>query len=383
MKLTHIEVVTADQLSADDLGLWMHCLEQRPELWGPYLDARYFQAIATTVPHAFIARLFVGDRLTGFFPFQKRGRIIQAFGAPLTDFQAIISVENVELGDVVRLLKAQRYEFQGLITASGSIGNARNQKRLFVDLSGGFDDYYGVNYLNHKKFFRNTERCRRNLNKDYPDLAFSWEPVTPATLGWVVDCKRSQYRQSGLHDVFACGWTVDILQALSDHTVDDFGLMAGVYRLGERIVAAEIALKSGSDLHLWFPGYDPEFARYGTGILMTLDILKALSGKVQRVDFGCGDEAYKSPLITDFAPCWEGQVSAIPSRPNVAHTNGFRAQLMRRLHVIRACEVKLGGQLHGGWQIIRRAIKRGRMSMSMAVSVVLPELLLRNPCIGF
>ncbi|MDC7674899.1 GNAT family N-acetyltransferase [Asticcacaulis machinosus] len=384
MNLSHIEVITTDQLNVADLALWAQCLKQRPELWGPYFDVRYFQAIAKVVPHAFIARLYGGDRLLGFFPFQKRGRIIQAFAAPLTDFQAVISVENIDLSDLVCLLKARRFEFQGLIDGSTPCENPRPQKRLYADLSAGFETYFRTNYEQHKKVFRNSERCRRNLNKDYPDLIFSWEPVTSEILKWIVDCKRSQYRQSGLHDVFACGWTVDMLQALAKQKDNDFGLMAGVYRHGERIIAVEVALKSGSGLHLWFPGYDPAFARYGVGILMTLDIMKAVEGHVKRVDFGCGDEAYKSPLTTHSEPCWEGHVTAAPSRnQSVSRMNGLRAQLMRRLRIVRACELKLSGQLHGGWQIVRRAIKRSRLSVSMAVSIVLPELLFRGTYAGF
>lgn len=295
MKLSHIKVITADQLNEADLALWSQCLKQRPELWGPYFDARYFQAIAKIVPHAFIAKLYASDHLLGFFPFQKRGRVIQAYAAPLTDFQAIIATENVDLSDLVHLLKARRFEFQGLITAFGKGENARPQKRMYADVSMDFDGYYNANYEKHKKVFRNIERCQRNLSKDYPDLVFSWERVAPQTLNWIVDCKRGQYRRSGLHDVFACGWTKNMLLALADQTCDDFGLMAGVYRLGERIVAVEVALKSGDSLHLWFPGYDPAFGRYGIGILMTLDILKTVAGSVRYVDFGCGDEAYKSP----------------------------------------------------------------------------------------
>ncbi|GGZ37598.1 hypothetical protein GCM10011273_25070 [Asticcacaulis endophyticus] len=282
------------------------------------------------------------------------------------------------------MLKARRFEFQGLIDLSAPCESPQTQKRLYADLSAGFETYFSGNYEQHKKVFRNTERCRRNLNKDYPDLVFSWGAVTPETLKWIVDCKRSQYRQSGLHDVFACGWTGDMLHALAKQNSDDFALMAGVYRHGERIIAAEVALKSGSDLHLWFPGYDPTFARYGVGILMTLDIMKAVSGHVKRVDFGCGDEAYKSPLTTHSGLCWEGHVSAVPFRHQpLRRMNGLRAQLMRRLRIVRACELKLSGQLHGGWQIVRRAIKRSRLSMSMAISVALPELLLRGTYAGF
>lgn len=57
--------------------------------------------------------------------------------------------------------------------------------------------------------------------------------------------------------------------------------------------------------------------------------------------------------------------------------------LERRLRVVRACEVKLSGQWHGGWQIVRRAIKRSRMSMNVAFSVVLPELIMRAAPVGF
>jgi CelD/BcsL family acetyltransferase involved in cellulose biosynthesis len=129
-----------------------------------------------------------------------------------------------------------------------------------------------------------------------------------------------------------------------------------VLRAGGTIVAAELGLTAGDRHHLWFPIYDPAFARYSPGALMTLETLRAAAERgIARVDFGPSEEAYKEDFAVPMEPVLEGTVAMRPSlmthlrgAPGVDRIDEVGKRLARRLDRIAACEPGLIGQVKGG-----------------------------------
>ncbi|MBW8733229.1 MAG: GNAT family N-acetyltransferase, partial [Asticcacaulis sp.] len=209
----------------------------------------------------------------------------------------------------------------------------------------------------HHKFFKNIGRCQRNVEKDFGGFAFTWDRVTPDVMDWVLSRKREQYHESGMHDVFGCGWTRRMLDALAIDDAEGYGLRAGVFRHDGRIVAAEIGLVGGGEVHLWFPSYDPAFYRYSVGILLAVAIIEAAAKQgLHRVDFGTGGEDYKAPLTVDQGECREATFEphaplirraadiAIDSLPLTrCRIAALRLSLHRRVSLIRATETNAIG----------------------------------------
>lgn len=272
-----VEITTPTQLSDADRHLWAEAVSLNPTLDSPYCTLAYIEAVFTVVPQARLIRLLHHSRTVGFLPLQMRGRVAQPLGAPLTDFHSLITRPDVsiDLAAVLRALDLHRFEVAGWLGTDSAFTAGEVRERLYADLSGGFDGYYTEQRNQQKKFFRNAERCRRNLETAYPLVSFSWEVASEEIIDWVITRKRHQYARTGLHDVFACGWTREVLYALAQRRDGDLRLMAGVYRNGTDIIAAEIGLCTSTDLHLWFPAYDRSAARHSPGILLWLDILKA------------------------------------------------------------------------------------------------------------
>ncbi len=52
--------------------------------------------------------------------------------------------------------------------------------------------------------------------------------------------ERARIRRTHQHDIFACGWTVDLLRDLDAVADAEFGLRLAVLRAGEVVVAAEL-----------------------------------------------------------------------------------------------------------------------------------------------
>ncbi len=114
----------------------------------------------------------------------------------------------------------------------------------------------------------------RALERDHGTVRFDFDRPSPALLERVISEKRARIRRTHQHDIFACGWTVDLLRDLDAVADAEFGLRLAVLRAGEVVVAAELGLTSGDRHHLWFPIYDPAYARYSPGALMTLETLR-------------------------------------------------------------------------------------------------------------
>ena len=364
-----LELVRPQNLTFADEALWNGFVAARTDLTGPYFDIRYIKAIGGHVPQSGVVRFRQGDLVAGFFPYQIRSGTLQPMGAPLTDYHGVIAAADLDI-DFDALLKvtgARRLEFQGWVGAmSGQAATSRLTRRI-ADTRDGFDAWWHAQDQEHHKFFKNIGRCQRNVEKDFGGFDFSWERVTPAVLDWVLDLKRQQYRKTGMHDVFGCGWTRTLLDDLAACDSCDFGLRAGVFRHDGKIVAAEISLTDRDEVHLWFPSYDPDYYRYTVGILLTIAIMKhAASLGIKRFDFGTGGEDYKSPLTVAAGPCLEGELNFHPHPVSVmmdragagSRFDTVRQALKRRVKVIRATEIGLAGWTRAMLSLGQRAFMR-------------------------
>jgi CelD/BcsL family acetyltransferase involved in cellulose biosynthesis len=371
-----IDTLEPDALSPEDVALWTQFLGKRPDLASPYFDPRYVQAVGARVPHAGVARLWRDGHIAGYFPYQLRAGALQPLGAPLTDYHGVVGEPDlqVDFNGLLRATGAKRLEFQGWAGSLCPKAVSLTLRRRVADLSDGFDAWYQRQEAAHHKFFKNIRRCERNVEKDFGGFAFTWERVTPQVLDWVLDIKRNQYRHCGLHDIFNCGWTLDLLRDLADYHDDAYGLRAGVFRHEGRVVAAEIGLLGADQVHLWFPAYDPAYYRYSIGILLVVRMMRHLAPSgIKRFDFGTGGEEYKDPLTVHAESVCEGELTyrlqpftELLNRVPNAKLEAIRLSLRRRLGVINATEITLSGWTQAAWAMGQRALMRVRAAPKQA-----------------
>ena len=381
--LSHVEPILPSELTEADLALWDEIALERPDLKGPYFDVRYVRAIGDIVPHAYVARLYDAEEVAGYFAYQRRGGTIMALGAPLTDYHGIVSRPDLKIDYdfLLKGLKAQTLAFQGWLGEAEAPLGPQASERLPVrlaDLSAGYEAYLTRQSAQHHKFFKNLRRIKRNVESEFGSFAFSFEAVTPEIMAWVIAHKRDQYERSGLHDVFSCGWTLELLKRLAVFQDRGFGLRVGVQRHGHRVVAAEICLIRGDYMHMWFPAYDPAYSRFAPGIWLALDMLRhAADFGVHFVDFGYGSESYKQTLTEPPHLSAEGRLNrgsafvmsrlidvALDHAPgDKERFEAVRLSIRRRLGVIHACEVSLKDQVKALGALGERAIAQGRALM--------------------
>lgn len=353
-----VEIVNAAGLGPGERSAWRDLRAADPRLASPYFDLRFIEIAAQIAPGAQLAIVREGDAVRGFLPFQKRGALLQPMAAPLSDFHGLIAAPGLSVSRLLpKLPGVRRARFGGLVGASGEdLEGLTPRQAMAADLSRGFEAYLASR---DARFLKDKRRRRRALERDHGALSFSLAPTKRDDITMIVERKRAQITRTHQYDVFACGWTVSLLERLVDSAEEDFGLRTATLQAGGRIVAAELGLISGGRYHLWFPIYDPEFARYSPGALMTLDTLEALAGLgVSRADFGVDADNYKR----DFADPVETVFEGLIERRRGARGRPMRmmgaARLARRVDRIVACEPGLVGQLRGGGGFLASLARR-------------------------
>lgn len=369
-----VETIGGEALGAAELEAWRAFRDANPALAHPYFHPRYAQVAAETVPGGRIAVLSRGGRLVGFLPFQRRGGLIQPLAAPMSDYHGPIAAAGtqIDLAEVVRALGGGRFRFNGLKgTPAPPGGGLVARQRMALDLSAGSEAALAACEARDPKFFKNLRRMERSLARDHGEPTFVWNVRDERVLDWIVARKREQYRQTRLHDVFACGWTLRLLRRLLALEDADFGLRLSWLEVGGRLAAAEAALVGDGVCHLWFPAYASEFRRYGPGVQLTWrELGAAASDGLAWADFGCGDESYKAVFAQPVETVHEGVVTA--GALGAASRRAARALLARaprpvrslslslgrRVDVINACETEPAGWLGGAAHAVRAAVAK-------------------------
>jgi CelD/BcsL family acetyltransferase involved in cellulose biosynthesis len=366
-----VEIIKAEAMDAAAITLWRDWTATNPSLQSPYFRWDYTQIAARVCSGAAVAVFRRGGRIVGFFPYQKRGGSVQPLGAPMNDYHGVIAAEGevITLEQVAHLLKARRLNVPGWIGA-GEAGQARETVQVAMPETG-FDAWYAERRSTFGKYFKDKERARRSLENELGPVRVEHGLRDAALLDHLIDLKAAQYRRSGLHDIFACGWTRDLLHALMATPTSDFGASMAAMYAGEKLVAVEFSLHAGRHHHFWFPVYEPSLARCSPGILLSMDTMRLSAADGFRVfDFGFEGESYKKYFVNARQTVRE----AVVMRPGLAQLLGdaavgaldrsgargeaLRASLRRRWSTIEACEASPVGRLRGAAVAVRSAVHK-------------------------
>jgi CelD/BcsL family acetyltransferase involved in cellulose biosynthesis len=292
-----IDVVRAEELTVADVALWRQMTDANPDLASPYFRWEFTEIASRISPDAAVAILTRDGRTVGYFPHQRRGSAIQPLGAPMNDYHGVIAMpgEAPTLAAVAELLDAPRLNVSAWVGPSG-VGSLRETLMTVVPEAGeaSYDSWYAERRRTWGKYFKDKERARRSLETELGPIRIEQGLRDPALLDHLIRLKRDQYARTGRHDIFACGWTAELLHALMANPKGDFGASMAALWAADRLTAIEYSLHSGDRYHFWVPAYEPALARCSPGILLTMDTMQLGCAAGFRVfDFGFGGEGYK------------------------------------------------------------------------------------------
>ena len=373
-----VDIVGIDTLGEAEWSEWRAMLAANAALVSPYFQPAFARVAGAVSPGAAVAVFSRGGRTVGYFPHQRRGRSVQPLAAPMNDYHGLIAFADTtpSLEEAAATLDAARLNLTAWV---GPTALGEDRRTVQVDLGdGGYDGWYAERRATFGKFFKDKERARRSMEAELGPVRVERGLRDPAMLDWLIDLKRDQYRRTGRHDIFACGWTRALLHALLQDRDDGFGASLAALWAGGRLTAVEYSLHAGDQYHFWFPGYDPALARCSPGILLSLDTMR-LAGEAgyRTFDFGFEGESYKKYFCNGFRLVREAVVlkpgfGAAVSHAAVGALNlagqgrgeQLRTSVRRRWAAIEACETTPGARMKGAMQAAGAALAKVRTPVS-------------------
>lgn len=368
-----VDIRDVESLTAGERAQWSAWAADDPDLASPYFRVEFAEITARISPDCALAVFRRDGDVVGYFPYQKRGGAIQPIGAPMNDYHGVIGPRDAApgLAEVSRLLEGRRFSVTGWV--GKATGGLKGESfRTTIPGEGGYDAWYAARRQAFGKYFKDKERARRSMAAEFGSVEVQIGLRDPALLDALIGLKREQYRRTGRHDVFACGWTRDLLHALMAHEQADFGASLAVLRAGGRIAALEYSLHAGRRFHFWFPAYVPDLARCSPGILLSMETIRLGAERGYRdFDYGFGGETYKRYFcdtvqsVTEAAILRPGLPSVIDKAAGALlsvagkdRAERLRNSLRRRWNVIEACEVTGVDQFKGAALAARAALSK-------------------------
>jgi CelD/BcsL family acetyltransferase involved in cellulose biosynthesis len=312
--MLEFDLKSPDELSEADWSLWNEMQAGNPSLDSPYFLADFVRAVADVRRDVQVTVIRERGETVGFFPFQ-RGKLNlgKPVGGKLSDYHGVLSRNDLSF-DVEHLLRASglaSWDFDHLVAGQQAFANCvqANAASPFLDLSKGFDEYAKDRREAGSDSLANLGRKIRKFERDQGELRFVWHDATEKSFESLLQWKSSQYRATGLADVFEFPWTTALLRRICDGEKADFGATISTLYAGERLAAACYCLRGRKVLHAWFNAYDPELAVYSPGLVLFERMARAAEEHgIAKIDLGKGDERYKRSLASSSTPLWEGSV---------------------------------------------------------------------------
>lgn len=300
-----IDVVSALELSPEVSESWSAAQAAAPRFDTPFLSPLWAQAVARAQGPASGVQVAIqrdaADQPAAFLAVRKRGATAMPVGAPMCDYQAIVTRDGFRADPraMLRALNVSRYDFchmQAEDPAFQGHGRGRNTSWI-VEIAEGYDAYEAERRAAGTGALKDFDKKRRKAEREVGPARFTALSDSRADFERLIAWKRAQLAATGQTDLFKTAWVMRLIEELFETRDPQFG--GGLYtlHLGDELVAAHFHLRGGGAIHGWLIAHDPRFERYSPGLLLFQDILRGLeSGPYRRLDLGAGDYRFKREL---------------------------------------------------------------------------------------
>lgn len=301
-----IEVVNALDLSPADIARWGELQRGQTRLDSPFLSPQWTLAVARaqgekgqTIKVA-IERGATGEALA-FLPTRVRQDVAMPVGAPMCDYQALISAPGATMNprELLSVLGAARIDFCHMMADDVTLGrHARGQADSWViETPDGYEAYAAERKTAGVGVLKDIDKKRRKAEREIGPARFTAMSQSRAAFDQLIAWKRVQLLLTHQTDLFKAPWVNKLLDDLFLMRGPEFG--GGLYtlHLGERLAAVHLHLRGEHTIHGWLIAHNPDLERYSPGLMLFQDILKSMDGTpYMRLDLGTGDYRFKREL---------------------------------------------------------------------------------------
>jgi CelD/BcsL family acetyltransferase involved in cellulose biosynthesis len=326
-----IDVFPALELPAEVRAAWSAAQAGEARFDSPFLSPLWAQAVARAQGPASDVKVAVQHDKAGqpaaFLAVRKRGSTAMPVGAPMSDYQALVTRDGFRADPraMLRALGVSRYDFCHMQAEDPAFqGHARGQDVSWVvEVADGYAAYEAERKAAGVGALKDIDKKRRKAEREVGPARFTALSDSRADYD---AADRLEARPAGRHRPDRP------VQDRLGHAADgraagdpgpDFG--GGLYtlHLGDELAAVHFHLRGGGTIHGWLIAHDPKFERYSPGLLLFQDILKSLdAGPYKRLDLGAGDYRFKRELSNRQQGVMFGFLGA-PSVSTLARTAAY------------------------------------------------------------
>jgi len=310
--------IPAKQLAPEMIQAWSRLQRADPRLDSPYFRPEFTLAVASVRPTSEVAVLEDNGQPVGFLPYDRSPRNVGYPIAPeMTDFQGAIVRSDLEWDpkQLARDCGLAALYFDHLLSSQNRLRQYHwiEEPSPYLELSDGFEAYRTNRTEVGGNRLKTVLRKARKLEREVGPLRLEPFSTDGRVFQTLVDWKTQQYYRSRARNVFAEGWTVELLQRLLDKRTEALtGVLSALYA-GDQLASIHMGMMSYGVLHHWFPAYNVELHKYSPGLVQMVRTAQAAEELgINRIDLGRGPESYKASLMTGATMIAEAAVDLRP-----------------------------------------------------------------------
>jgi CelD/BcsL family acetyltransferase involved in cellulose biosynthesis len=295
------ELVPLSGLTAAQRAAWRGMRARNPSLASPYFALEFADLIADRRHDAQVIIASRKGRTVGFLPMQLSSwGVARPLGGPLGDHHGLICEdETIDLTAILRSSPASVFCFHGAPACQTGFAAAASQiePSWSVDLSQGCEAWLEDRRLADAKAMRNIRARQRKLAESGHEITYRLDDRRPEALAATFANKRAQYRRTHAFDVFIARWARDLISDLFEHQTPQLRGCLSTLEINGQLAAAHFGMRSETVLHYWFPVFWPEYAQYGPGLQLLIEMAREMATDgIDTIHLGPGDADFKRKL---------------------------------------------------------------------------------------
>lgn len=300
----NVTVISARDLTPDQIAQWRSLQASNATCAGPHFCPEFVQAVADERDCIEVATVTQDGRPSAFIPFRRtRGNVARPIADNFSDFQGCIASPEIpwEADELVRKCGLNAFHFSNAPVSCAALEPFvwKRKDASYIDLSQGFEAYRTARRKAGSQEIQESLRKARKIQRDVAPLHFELRSTEPEVFLTLIAWKREQLKSRRLGDSFADPWILPLLERIVHTKTDDFMGMMSVLRVGDELLAINLGMKSRGVFHGWVTTYNGRYAKYSPGLMMVTQLAQAAEENgIDRIEMGCGGEAFKKSLAS-------------------------------------------------------------------------------------
>jgi CelD/BcsL family acetyltransferase involved in cellulose biosynthesis len=308
-----------DELTSDQIDFWKGHFASPGSSVSPFLTYDFARAVNDVRGGVFVLDIRNEEGGRGLIPVQMRKGLAsfghaENVGSSMSDLFGLVGSIGTKLDAAEMLAKAKlnslRFDHTSPEIWPFDFADRKNATGVCVRIDNS-TEYMKRLGDQAKDFMKALDRNKRLISREIGPIEFNWHANDPEqALEWILKAKRSQYQRSGVPDALSAPWRTQLLEKLLAAPQEArCRLVVSTLTANGELISASANIVHERVLHVWFPAYDLQYAKYSPGHMLFIQLFEnATQYGTELIDFGKGPADYKLRYRGDTYEVWSGAI---------------------------------------------------------------------------